>query len=267
MKEQHAIHTLRAHRADVQTQGASRHHMGTSSGMHPEDRPFLTNERRPTNRPIYDDREDEDALYPTRMPTSTRRYIPATTPPRTVMRVTRHPGPPPMHRASRTHSQAPIYEEPEQAPLRRRRGRVHPSIYVGLAMLTMLIGWIALSSFSHWWQVQQDTLHYGMPRTFQFDADVRHGGMSHFTVENLGGHIVIYELVVTTMEQPRLFLGPVLSGAGADLQPATISFADLNGDGYSDMVITIGNGRYPLINDHHGFRPVNASDHLSGIGG
>ncbi len=58
----------------------------------------------------------------------------------------------------------------------------------------------------------------------------------------------------------------VLSGAGADLQPATISFPDLNGDGYPDMVITIGNGRYVLINDHRAFRPVNASDHISETG-
>ena len=268
MREQHAVHTLRAHRVDVQTPGASRHRMGTSSGIHPEDRPFLTNERTPTNRqPVYDDGEDDDAFYTTRMPNSVRRYAapPATTPPRTVMRITRHQGP--MQRASLTHTYAPTDEEPEQAPIHRRTWRVHPSVYVGLTMLTMLVGWIALSSFSHWWQVQQDTLHYGMPRTFQVDADVRHGGMSHFTVENLNGHIVIYELVVTNMEQPYLYLGPVLSGAEADLQPVTVSFPDLNGDGYPDMVITLGNGRYPLINDHHGFRPVNAPDHLSGIGG
>ncbi len=265
LKEQKAVHTLRAHRPETQTQGASRHHVGTSSGIHPEDRPFLTNERQPPYRqPVYED-GDDDALYTTRMPTSARRYAPATTPPRTIMRVTTHQGPPPK-RASRIHPQAPTYEEPEQAPIHQSMWRLHPSVYVGLAMLVMLIGWIALSSLAQWWQVQQDTLHYGTPRTFQVDADVKHGGMSHFTVENLNGHIVIYELVVTNMEKTHLYLGPVLSGAGANLQPVTISFANLNGDGYPDMVITIGNGRYLLINDHSAFRPVNSSDHISEIG-
>ncbi|MBA2395774.1 MAG: hypothetical protein H0V70_23860 [Ktedonobacteraceae bacterium] len=261
MREQQAVHTnipRRTHRPDVQIQGASRHHVGTSSGIHPEDRPFLTNERQPTNRqPTFDDGEDDDALYRTRLPTSARRYAPATTPPRTIMRVTQHQGPPPMQRASRTHTQAPI---------NRRMWRLHPSVYVGLAMLVMLIGWIALSSFAQWWHVQQDTLHYGTPRTFQIDADVKHGGLSHFTVENLNGHIVIYELVETNMEKTHLYLGPILSGAGADLQPATVSFVDLNGDGYPDMVISIGNGRYVLINDHSAFRPVNSSDHISETG-
>ncbi len=272
MREQQAVHTnipRRTHRPDVQTQGASRHHVGTSSGIHPEDRPFLTNERQPPNKqPVYDDGEDDDAFYTTRMPNSVRRYAaaPATTPPRTVMRVTTHKGPPPIQRASRSHSQAPAYAEPEQAPINRRMWRLHPSVYVGLAMLVMLIGWIALSSFAQWWHVQQDTLQYGTPRTFQIDADVKHGGISHFTVENLDGHIVIYELVVTNMEKTHLYLGPILSGAGANLQPATISFLDLNGDGYPDMVITIGNGRYVLINDHSAFRPVNSSDHLSETG-
>ncbi len=263
MREQLAVHTLRAHRPDVQTRGASRQRVGTSSGIHPEDSPHQTDERQRTNRqPVYDDVEDDDAIYTTRLPTSTRRYAPATTPPpQTVMRVTRHQGPPPKQPAA--YMQAPAYHQPEQAPIsEQRKPRFHFSVYIGAGMVVMVIGWIALSSLAQWWQFQQDTLHYGMPRTFQVDADVRHGGISHFTVENIQGHIFIYEVQLSNPTKPHLYLGPIFSGAGAETQPATISFEDLNGDRYPDMVIAAGTGRYPLINDQSAFRPVNSSDHL-----
>jgi hypothetical protein len=235
LREQQAVHTLRAHR-------------------------HQTDEHRPTNKqPVYD--EDNDALYDTHIPTSTRRYTaPATKPPpRTVMRVTRHQGRPPTQRAI----QAPtLYEQP---PVQQRR--IHFLVYVGVAMVCMVMGWWVLSNLVQWWEFQQDNWHYGTPRTFQIDADVKHGGMSHFTVENLNGHILIYEVQLTDMTKPHLYIGPTFSGAGTELQPATISFEDINGDGYPDMIITVGNGRYILMNDHSAFRPVNSSDHiLSGKG-
>jgi hypothetical protein len=232
----------RAHRADVQT--AQRNRVS------------------PTNRqPIYDDEYDDDAIYTTRLPNSTRRYAaPTTTPsPHTVMRVTTHKGPPPVQRTSRT--QAP-YQEPDLVYAPPEKRRVHGLVYVGIGMVCMVVGWWALSSLAQWWQFQQNNWHYGTPRTFQVDADVRHGGMSHFTVENLNGHILIYEVQLSDMSKPHLYLGPVFSGAGSEFQPATISFEDINGDSYPDMVIAVGTGRYPLINDHSAFRQVNSSDHL-----
>jgi hypothetical protein len=273
MREQSGASTpfKRACNPDASSEIASRHSVRTSSGLHPEDRPYQTNERRQqeatSRQPIYHDDEEDDALYTTRLPTSTRRYAPTTTPPRTVIRVTRHQGPPPpIRRASRPQTQAPAYEELEQTPIDRRKWRVHPLIYVGIAMFVILIGWIALSSLSQWWQNQQGNWQYGYPRTFQVDADVRHGGRSHFTVENLDGHILIIEMHVSNLAKAHIYVGPVFSGAGADLQPATITFADVNGDGYPDMIIAVGTERYVLINDHTGFRPSTATDTITGKG-
>ena len=251
-------------RAHANTTGAARHSVGTSSGLHPEDRPYQTDERQPINRqPMYDEEQDDDGLYDVRVPTSARRYAPpTTTAPRTVMRVTRHQGPPPMQRASRVP--CPASEELQQAPMRQSKRRLHPTVYIGTAMLVMLVGWIALSSLLQWWQVQQDTWHYGYPRTFQIDADVRHGGINHFIVVNLHGHILITEMQVDALQKTKVYVGPVFSGAGTDLQPATIRFQDVNGDGYPDPILAVGTGRYLLINDHSGFRPSTPADKLTG---
>jgi hypothetical protein len=272
MKEQRGVPTtfsVPTRRAHADDKGAARHSVGTTSGIHPEDRPSLTDERPhqgPINRQaMYQDDQEDDRLYDIRLPTSARRYAaPTTTAARTVMRVTRHQGPPPIQRASRL--QSPVSEEPQLAPIAQRKGGVHFTVYVGVAMLIMIVGWVALSSLMQWWQVQQDTWHYGTPRTFQCDADVRHGGMSHFIVVNLHGHILITEMQVDALQKTRVYTGPVFSGAGTDLEPAAISFQDVNGDGYLDMVIAVGTGRYLLINDHSGFRPATSTDTINGKG-
>lgn len=262
-RQQQGVPTIITPRAS-RVQSASRHQVGTSHGIHPEDRPRLTDEHRPSRLPVYDDDVNEDAIYTTRKPTSVRRYAatPATKPPqRTIMRVTTHQGPPPRQRAS---IQTAAYQQPE--PTQAGTRRLHWMVYVGIAMMCMIVGWIILTTLLQWWQVQQDNMRYGMPRTFQIDKDVKHGGVSHFTVENLNGHILIYEVRLTDVSKPHLYTGPVFSGAGTELQPATISFEDVNGDGYLDIVIAVGTGRYFLINDHSAFRPVNTSDHISGQG-
>src|SRR5207237_187480 len=52
-------------------------------------------------------------------------------------------------------------------PTPRRRG--HWLLYVGLGMCAMLLVWQLAMLFLGWWQVSQDDLHYGRPRTFQCD--------------------------------------------------------------------------------------------------
>jgi len=265
MREQKGVpatFSVPTRRAHADTTGAARHSVGTSSGLHPEDRPYLTDERRPINRqPVYADEEDDDRLYDVRLPTSARRYAaPTTSVPRTMVRVTRHQGPPPMQRASR--ASCPASEGPQPAPTPHRR-RFHFTVYLGTLMLIMLAGWVLVSILLQWCQVQQDTWHYGYPRTFQIDADVRHGGISHFIVVNLHGHILITELQENALQKTKVYVGPVFSGPGTDLKPATVHFQDVNGDGYPDMIIAVGSARYLLINDHSGFRPPAPADRLT----
>src|SRR6266567_2529836 len=55
---------------------ASQHYAGHYAGNHPEDTPYITQDRprRAMQPQVYDD-EDEDDIYPQRPPTSARRYI------------------------------------------------------------------------------------------------------------------------------------------------------------------------------------------------
>ncbi len=185
------------------------------------------------------------------------------TSPRTVMRVQHHPAIPP--RASRTCTQE--YQEPELEPVaarERSRLRLHWLVYVGGAMLIALLGWMALSAFSNWWQIKQDDWHYGRPRTFQVDAVVGHSDSasnpSHFIALNLRGQIEIIEFPGGQAAKAKVYIGPDLLGPGQDLAPVTLSFKDVTGDGKPDMIVIVESSRFVFLNDHGAFRPAKPGE-------
>jgi len=248
-------------------------------------------------RDFYDDDEYDD-VFPSRPPSSVRRYrgdvmteigrtradvqsvvltksdaqIPArksAIPPRRTATQTSIPA----VRASRRPT-GPVETE-EVSPRRsgdlsvhRQRGfnwsRFHWSVYVGVAMLVMLIGWIAFSSLASWWQVTQDDWHYGRPRTFQTDAVVGHNDSdtnpSHFMAVNLQRHVEIIEMPGGDASKAKIYVGPVLIGQGQDLAVVTLNFKDVNGDGNPDMIVNIQDSRFVFINENGGFRPAHPGE-------
>jgi hypothetical protein len=202
---------------------ASWHHVGTRSGMHPEDQPYLTATRSyhapATERYFEIDEEGEEVLTrpPTR--TSTRRYDLA-----------------PYARGERQTEELP------------RQGK-YPLFYIGI-FLVILVGFLTAYTFippaiQKW----SDDRTYGYPRTYQTDANVGHGGMEHFLALNNHGTIEVLEIPSSpsTTNQPHLYIIVRLSNQGADLVPAPVSFPDINGDGKPDMQVTVLNGSNPSL--------------------
>jgi hypothetical protein len=223
--------------------------------------PPVQERRQGTYRQPATDDVDEDALYETRLPNSTRQYAKA--PPRTVMRVTHHQVPP---RASLR--QAPTQDErdrPAQQPITpRQRGGVHWLVPVGVGMVLMLVLYLAGSTVYAWGVDQYNDLHYGYPRTFQCDANVGHGGVSHFTVLNLHGHVFITEILASDPSKTKIYVGPVITGSGADREPVTVSFQDVNRNGRPEMLLKVGMTVYPWLNTGQEFRPAAQQSTIAG---
>lgn len=254
-----------------------------------------------TDEDILNEGEYEyDDVWPARMPTSARRYqgladirtevgrAQADVEPLPALRISRavpsnKSAIPP--RRSATQTNIPAVQgnrrspggiasnvsspDTEDAPLRRsvRQGRVHWFLFVGLAMLIMIIGWIAFNALTSWWQVTQDDWLYGRPRTFQTDAVVGHNDSashpSHFIALNLNRRIQIIEFPGGDSTKAKIYLGPVLIGQGQDLAVVTLSFKDVNGDRKPDMIVSVQDSRFVFINDSGAFRPARSGENVT----
>lgn len=147
-------------------------------------------------------------------------------------------------------------------PASRRRGRsIHWSFIVGIAMLTMIVGWLSFSALSNWWTVTQNDWRYGRPRTFQTDAVVGHtdspSNPSHFIAMNLNRHIIIIEIPGGDPSKARIYTGPTLIGPGQDLAPVTLTFQDVNGDGKLDMIVNVQDTHFVFLNIKGSFEPAS----------
>jgi hypothetical protein len=65
-------------------------------------------------------------------------------------------------------------------------------------MMVMFVLWVLGNMLINWWNITQDDIHYGRPRTFQIDQRVGHNDEqtpSHFIAINLNRRIEIIDLV------------------------------------------------------------------------
>ncbi len=250
---------------------------------------------------VVEDEEEYDDVWPTKMPTSTRRYagladvrtevgrVPAdvqvlssqhTIRPRTKSTV------PPRQSATQTdlpiiqntpRRQAGYAAQPlqtgeiavqhsRQLILGNGRPRLHWLVFVGLAMFTMLLGWVLLTMLANWWQVTQDDWHYGRPRTYQVDMVVGHADSvanpSHFIALNLHSHIEIIEFPGGDPSKAKVYVGPTLIGPGQDLTVVTLSFKDVNHTGKLSMIVNVQGSHFIFINENGQFRPARPNENV-----
>jgi hypothetical protein len=138
---------------------------------------------------------------------------------------------------------------------------------VGLAMLAMLMGWFVVNAVVNWWQVVQDDMHYGRPRTYQVDQVVGHNDSqlhpSHFIALNLNRHVEVIEFPGGDVSLARVYVGPVLLGQGQDLAVVTLTFKDVNHDQKPDMILNVQDSHIIFINDNGQFRTARPDDNIS----
>lgn len=143
-----------------------------------------------------------------------------------------------------------------QRPLNKRR--FHWLFYAGIALSVMLAGWVILTVVSNWWQVTQDDWHYGRPRTYQVDQIVGHNDSlanpSHFVAINLNRHVQIIEFPGGDASKAKIYVGAVLTGPGQDLAPVTLTFSDVTSDHKLDMIVNIQGSHFVFVNDNGQFR-------------
>ncbi len=243
----------------------------------------------------YDEQLDDESLYPTRQPSSTRRYRTDTIPSqglahmgrKEVRQQDRYDDVNVYIRRKRPHQQPASHQHPrpthppeaeqnndeeretERLSLPHQR-TLKPHFrwlwILGIGMIVMLLLWIGGNLLMNVWQGYQEDVQYGHPRTSQCDARVGHNDAqtpSHFIALNLHKRVEVIEFPGGDGTKARVYLGPTLVGQQSDLDIVTISFKDVNGDGKPDMILSVENATYVYINDNGAFRPLHADEHIN----
>lgn len=144
-------------------------------------------------------------------------------------------------------------------PANTARPRFHWSVFLGLTMLVMVIGWVALSALGTWWTDWRNYSDYGYPRTWQTNAVVGHGDSSahpsHFVFMNMNGRVLVVEFPGGNPAKAIDYVGVTLVGTNPSYTPVTGRFYDANGDGKIDMEIDYGGGSQVWLNNGSKFVP------------
>jgi hypothetical protein len=148
-----------------------------------------------------------------------------------------------------------------------RYARRFPLVAIILGMTMMALLAFTLSTIGSWWQMHQQDITYGRPRTFQVDAVVGHNDSvtnpSHFIFVNLNRHVIIVEMPGGDSSKARIYNGPTLFGDGQDLTPVTAEFKDVNGDSRLDMVVHIQDQTLVYLNDGTQFQPLRPGQQVN----
>jgi hypothetical protein len=238
----------------------------------------------PTQTQDETEEDEYDDVWPTRLPTSSRRYIQVPTQQAATMQGPRKrvvnvydlpPNIPPRRSRITTEGYAapalppgqPAQRATSVQQSRRTHLHIHWMFLVGVGMIATLALWVLGNLAVNWWSVTQDDWHYGHPRTFQIDAVVGHNDdpttPSHFLAINLNRHVEVIEFPGGDATHAKIYIGPTLFGDGQQLTPVTLSFKDVNGDGKPDMIVHIQDQTVVFINDGTQFRPLKPGEHIT----
>lgn len=184
-------------------------------------------------------------------------------PPRPQQRATLPPNALPLSPTQRAHQSAdrqtapaknaaPAQRASQPAPVQKttissRRFSLRSKFYILLGVLIFVSLWLI------WYQVLiptfgwfSDQWHYGDTRITQLDANVGHGGTSHFLAEYYQGEIVVMEI---SLSHPTDYHVYTLTGMiGATNTPVIVlSVQDINHDGKPDLIIQVEGTSYESV--------------------
>jgi hypothetical protein len=93
---------------------------------------------------------------------------------------------------------------------------------------------------------------------------------SHFLALNYNGRVEVIEFPAGDASRARIYIGPQLYGAGADLVSVTVSFVDVSGHHQPDMLVQLhfkgwfgfsaSEQQLVYINEQGSFRPARPDE-------
>lgn len=146
----------------------------------------------------------------------------------------------------------PAYDNHVTEPVTRHRASGKPFFLMAVGVLTVfgvLLFWQQV--VMPWWTGLQNQWNYGSARITQLDADVGHGGLSHFIAQYSKGEIVVIELSYANPNNYRVYTlsgmlssqakPVVLLSTAKDVHTGRIDLViDVQGSGFQTVLYNTG---------------------------
>ena len=133
-------------------------------------------------------------------------------------------------------------------PVVQHRRRPGKRTFVVISSVLILLGTFLFwqQTVVPWWVSMQDQWNYGSSRITQLDANVGHGGESHFIAEYANGSIVVIEISYTNPNDTHIY---TLSGMeSSDIHPVILlGVAKDVQTGRSDLTIQVEGTNYQTV--------------------
>ena len=115
-------------------------------------------------------------------------------------------------------------------------------VFLLLGLYTGYRQWVAPT-----WHSLQAQWHTGDGRITQLDANVGHGGVSHFLAQYYHGYLVVIEMPPQDPTHIQAYTVLALEPSAEKSQDVTLTVQDVNHDGRLDLVIQKGNNSMAIV--------------------
>jgi hypothetical protein len=171
-----------------------------------------------------------------------------------------------------TYPTAPKFSQPSKKSVMSPMGKTfllnsgnrRMFLWVAGAVILAIVSFIVISAVVSWFQVWQDDMKYGRPRTMQSNAFVGHneqgGKASHFIAQNIDGQVNIIQYPGNDTTKTRVIQGPRLFGKNAALAPVILEFQDVNTDSHVDLIVNVDGQKLIYVNEAGSFRPIREDE-------
>ena len=138
--------------------------------------------------------------------------------------------------------------QPAISTRRRRSPRGKPILAVLFAALLLLGGVLFWQqAVTPTWSNLQDQWHYGDSHVTQMDADVGHGGMSHFLAEYYQGNIVVIEISLSNPNNTHVYTIAGVWNSESRTPVIQLALQDSTHNGKPDLRISVEGTNFATV--------------------
>jgi hypothetical protein len=150
--------------------------------------------------------------------------------------------------------------------LRVANGWMSSLLIAGVYVLAALAVYVLVGHALSWGKRKVEDVRYGYPRMVHLSGVVGHGDSpespTHFIALNLEHQVSVLQLPAGDTREVQVLRGPYLFGEAGHYEVPSLALRDVDGDGLSDLLLTVRGEVVVFLNKDGDFRLITAEERV-----